>query len=264
MFFRRQIERCQDAPVDGDQVRCELDRDFFTGGQRELFFDLGKVPVFGHAVGPDTFVAFAEKIIDLGFPAGAADATEGIGDDAGRLDQSGFEQRKDRQDDAGRIAAGRRDEQGFFDMVPVKFGQAINGFFQEIRRGMIVGVKLLVDFGAFEPEIGAEVDDDANSVDERHGVFGGDAMGLGEEDGVGLFGQDFGVGLSEPERPGFGMAGELWEHLRQRLAGILARGHGDQFRVRMIQQQLHQDLAGITRRADDRHFFRFHFLKNNR
>src|SRR5476649_1720648 len=55
------------------------------------------------------------------------------------------------------------------------------------------------------------------------------------------------------------MAGEFWENLRQRLPGILARGHGDQFRVRMVQEQLHQDFAGISRRADDGDFLHFHF-----
>jgi hypothetical protein len=57
------------------------------------------------------------------------------------------------------------------------------------------------------------------------------------------------------------MAGEFWENLRQRLAGILARGDGNQFRVRMVQQQPDQFFAGITGRADDGDFFSFHFLK---
>ena len=58
------------------------------------------------------------------------------------------------------------------------------------------------------------------------------------------------------------MAGEFGKHLRQRLPGILARGHGDQFRVRMVQQQLHQFFAGITGRADNGDFLRFHFSKS--
>jgi len=32
----------------------------------------------------------------------------------------------------------------------------------------------------------------------------------------------------------------------------------------MVQEQLHQNFAGVTRRADDGHFFRFHFQKFNR
>ena len=55
------------------------------------------------------------------------------------------------------------------------------------------------------------------------------------------------------------MAGEFRENLRQSLPGILARGDGDQFRVRMVQEQLHQNFAGITRRADDGHFLSISF-----
>ena len=55
------------------------------------------------------------------------------------------------------------------------------------------------------------------------------------------------------------MVGEFGEHLRQRLPGILARGDGDQFRMRMIRQQLHQHFAGITGSTDDGDFFNFHF-----
>ena len=58
------------------------------------------------------------------------------------------------------------------------------------------------------------------------------------------------------------MAGEFGKHLRERLPGVLARGDGHQFRVRMVQQQLHQFFAGITGRADDGDFFRFHFQKS--
>jgi len=32
----------------------------------------------------------------------------------------------------------------------------------------------------------------------------------------------------------------------------------------MVQEQLHQNFAGVTRRADDGHFFRFHFQNFNR
>jgi hypothetical protein len=55
--------------------------------ERKLFLDLGQVPVLGHAVGPDAFVAFAEQIIHFRLAARAADAAQGIGDDAGRFDQ---------------------------------------------------------------------------------------------------------------------------------------------------------------------------------
>ena len=54
------------------------------------------------------------------------------------------------------------------------------------------------------------------------------------------------------------MAGELREDLRQRLPGVLARGDGDQFRVRMVQQQPDEFFAGVTGRADDGDFLHSH------
>ena len=57
------------------------------------------------------------------------------------------------------------------------------------------------------------------------------------------------------------MAGKFGKHLRERLTGIRARGDRDQFRMRMVQQQLHQNFAGITGRTDDGDFFRFHLQK---
>ena len=86
---------------------------FISGGERKLLFDFGQMPVLRHAVRADAFVAFAKKIINLGLAARAADTTQGISDDAGGLDESGFEQRNGRQQNARRITAGRRDEQRF-------------------------------------------------------------------------------------------------------------------------------------------------------
>ena len=114
-------------------------------------------------------------------------------------------------------------------------------------------------FRALEPEIGAQINDDAAGIEQRHGVFGGDAVRQREKHHVGLLRQQLGVRLGEAERLRFRMAGEFRENLRQRLPGVLARGHGHQFRVRMVQQQPDEFLAGVTGRADDGNFFRFHF-----
>ena len=47
------------------------------------------------------------------------------------------------------------------------------------------------------------------------------------------------------------MAGELREHLRDRLAGALARRHRDEFDMRMGEQEPDEFLAGVTRGTDD-------------
>ena len=54
-----------------------------AGGKRKFLFDFRKVPVLGHAVGPDAFVAFHKQIIQLRLAARAADAAQRIGNDAG-------------------------------------------------------------------------------------------------------------------------------------------------------------------------------------
>ena len=52
------------------------------------------------------------------------------------------------------------------------------------------------------------------------------------------------------------MVANFGKDLRERLAGVLARGDRRQFHVRMRQQQPHEFLAGITGRADNGDFDR--------
>ena len=56
----------------------------------------------------------------------------------------------------------------------------------------------------------------------------------------------------------FGWLANFGKHLRECLPGTLPRGDGDQFRVRMVEQQPHEFFAGVTGRADDGDFLRFH------
>ena len=51
---------------------------------------------------------------------------------------------------------------------------------------MVVRVKFLVNFRALEPEIRAQINDDAAGIEQRHGVFGGDAVRQREKNHVGL------------------------------------------------------------------------------
>ena len=122
---------------------------------------------------------------------------------------------------------------------------------------MVVGVKVLIHGRALDAEIGAQVNDLAAELEQRHGEFGGDTVRQGQEHDLRLFGQQFGFGFAEAERLGARMMGEFRKDLRQRLPGVLARGDGGQLGVRMRQQQPDQFLAGVTRRAHDGDFF-FH------
>jgi len=71
-------------------------------------------------------------------------------------------------------------------LFPINFGQAVNRLLQQLRRGVIVRVEFLVNLGALEPEVGAEVDDDAASLHQRHGKLGGHPMRQREEDDLSL------------------------------------------------------------------------------
>src|SRR6266853_2898867 len=87
-----------------------------AGSNGDFLLDFREVPVFGHAVWAHTLVALDKQVILLRLAAGATDAAERIGDDAGRFHQTGFEQWYGGQQDACRVATGRSDERGLLDL----------------------------------------------------------------------------------------------------------------------------------------------------
>ncbi len=95
-----------DASVHRYEMRDEAEADRFSGGEGEFLFDLGKVAVFRNAVGAQAFIALAEKVGGIGLFTGAADAAQGIGDDAPRSDEFFAQQGNQWQQDAGRVATG--------------------------------------------------------------------------------------------------------------------------------------------------------------
>jgi hypothetical protein len=234
-----------------------------SGGERKLFLDFRQMPVLRHAVRPDAFVAFAKQVIHLGLAARAAHAAQRIGDDAGRLDQLRHQQRNQRQQDAGRVTARGGDEHRFLDFIAVDFRQTINRLVQQIRRGMVVRVKFLVHLRAPEPEIGAEVNHDAAALSSGTANSAATPCGSARNTTSACFASSSAFGSVKRSVFGFRMAGKFGEHLRERLPGVLARGHGHQLHVRMVQQQPDEFLAGVTGRADDGDFLRIHFQKFN-
>jgi uncharacterized protein YggL (DUF469 family) len=79
-----------------------------------------------------------------------------------------------------------------------------------------------------------------------------------EKNNVRLSGELVSIRLNEFERLGFGVAGEFREHAGERLPRTLARGDGDQFRMRMVQQQFDKFFAGVTGRPNDGDFLHSH------
>lgn len=124
---------------------------------------------------------------------------------------------------------------------------------------MIVGVEIFIDGGAFQPEIGAQINHLATQLQERRGVFGGDAMRQREENNLRGLGQRIGFGFGEAQGFGQGMIGEFGENLGDGLPGVLARGDDGEFDLRMMQEDSDQFFPGIAGGADDGNF-RFHLL----
>src|SRR6266700_3443397 len=127
MFHGSQIKRGQDAAIDRNQMRRELNCHRLACGKGKLLLDFGKVAMFRDAVRPDAFVALDEEIIELRLAASAADASKGVGDNSGRLDQAGFQEWNNGQQNARGIAAWRGNERGIFDLGAIELGQTVNG-----------------------------------------------------------------------------------------------------------------------------------------
>ena len=87
----REVERGEDAAVDRDQVRSELDDHRRAGRERKLLLNLGKMPVLGHAVGAHALVALGEEIVHVRLAARATHAAEGIGNYSGWFHEVTFD-----------------------------------------------------------------------------------------------------------------------------------------------------------------------------
>src|SRR5688500_10150989 len=129
---------------------------------------------------------------------------------------------------------------------------------------MIVRVEFFVDGGIFEPKIGAEVDHLATLLDERQGKFSGDTVRQREKDHLRLPGQEIGIRFRKAQVFRLRIMAEPGKDLRETLPRVLARCDRGQFGVRMRQEQAHEFLAGITRRADNPNLYRtsIHCLNN--
>ena len=181
-------------------MRRELDGYRTAGRDRKLLLDFRKMPMLGDAVGPHAFVALDEQVIELGLAPRAAHAAERIGDDAVGLDQARLQQRNQRQQDAGGIASGGGHEHRFLDLRAIDLRQAVDRGFQQLRRRMVVRVELLVNSGALDAEIGAEIDDLAAGLQQGNGELRGDAVRQGQENDLRLLRQQFGVRFAEAQR----------------------------------------------------------------
>src|ERR1051325_1646477 len=116
---------------------------------------------------------------------------------------------------------------------------------------MIVAVELLIDSGALDPEIRAQINDLAAELEQRSGELRRDTVRQCQKNNLCRFSQQFGPGFAETQLARARNMREFRKDLRDRLAGVLAGSDGGEFSVRMGEQQPNQFFARITRGADD-------------
>lgn len=231
-----------DAGVDGHEVGDEGEWDGLASGEIEFLTDFAEMAMAGDAVGAEGAIDLTEEEGDAGVASGTACAAHaGDIDRLIEVDERGFEEGNEGQEDAGRVAAWAGDEARGLDLFGANFWKRVNCFGEEfgVRVGVIV--ELGVGFGRTEAEVGAEVDDAEALVEQRFGEGGGDAMREGEESdlGAGLF-DEFDIGFDEGEGVGWGDAAEAGELGAEEFAGEGAGGDGDEFDAGVAQDEAKQ------------------------
>ncbi len=141
-------------------MRGELN---LISGDVELLEQLAGVAVAENGVGREVVRRVHEVRLGGGRLACAADSGLGVADDAViEIDDAGLNERSQREDDRGRVAARVGHQPGFADFVAVKLGATIDGFGLKLRGVIRVCVLELVDLavgGVLETPCAAEIDD---------------------------------------------------------------------------------------------------------
>src|SRR5664279_236125 len=140
-------------------MRRELDRNLLLRDLGKFLLELGKMPMFRHAIRTHALVALGKEIIGLDLAARAGDAAQTRDQDTAKIDRLFSHQREKRQQNAGRVTAGRRDQLRAANFVTINFRQSVDRSPQQFRRGMIGAVKFLIYMSVAESKVGAQVND---------------------------------------------------------------------------------------------------------
>ena len=153
------IDRREDAPVDGEQMRHEGDFDVLAAELGERLLDLGGVAVRCDLVGMEALVELGEMTALRGLSSGARHAALAVADDALCGNQSLCNRGSDRKRRAGGVAAGVRNQLLALDVLSEKLGQTVDALLVQrfIKEGAAVPFGVLVL--ALEAEVRAEVDE---------------------------------------------------------------------------------------------------------
>src|ERR1019366_4746587 len=235
-------------------MRRELDRDLLVRNLGKFLFDLGKMPMFRHAVRTDALVALGKEIISLDLAARAGHAAQTRDHDTAKIDRLLSHEREKRQQNACRVTARRRDQLRAANLVPINFRQSVDRSPEQFRCGMIGAVKFLIYMSVAEPKVGAQINDARAKIDKWFGDSSGDAVRQCEKNDVGLAGERLRINVDKLQRLRFFVMGESRKNLRDRFPGKLPRRYGDKIDIGMSEQQAHQFFPGIAGCADHRGF----------
>ena len=178
---------------------------------------------------------------------GARHPARGVDDDAGRLDETGPHQRRERERGRGHVAARRGDHARGEDLRPEQLGEPVGEVAQPLGAGVGLAVPGRVQVGVLQPEVGGQVHDPAHPTVELGDQLLALAVGQGQEHEVepvdrhrvpGLEGLVAVVGREVRVELGDGRTG---------LRG--ARGHGH-VELRVGRGEPQQLRAGVPRRPD--------------
>ena len=177
-------------------------------------------------------------------PAGAGGPARRVHDDPGRLDHALADERLEGDRGRGHVAAGSRDEPAPASSGSEQLGKAVDEPAEQLRGAVLEPVPERVERRVAEPEVGAEVDDEAGVVDEsRHDVLRL-ARREGDEDDV----ETVEAGRVERGEGEVAVGGrQVRVERRDRRSGrAVALGHRDlENRVaRQEPQQLRPEIAG--------------------
>ena len=164
--------------------------------------------------------------------------------DVGLGEQAAFGERRQGEQARGRVAAGRGDQLRLAQLVPVELGEPVDGALEQLG-GAVLAVPALVGGQVAQAEVGGEVDDeDAEAAQRGDGRRGG-AVRVGDDRRVDVL-ERVEVELGQLDRHAVARV-ELFEPL----AGVAARGGGDQLQLRVAPDELGGERAGEAGGAGD-------------
>ena len=209
--------------------------------------------MLGQSVSAQAFIALAKEKGRLRLAPRPTHAAGTGHSDIGDIDQAGFDQRNERQQDRSGIAAGRTDKLGRAYGLAVQLGQTVNGLGEQLWRGMLLAIKFPVNPGVAQTEIRTQVDNPLACLPKRHGILRRQTMREGEKEKLRPAAKKrVDCGFREEQFRKIPNSGKAGQHAAGRLARMLARGHGSDGHRRMPRKNRAKLLTRISIGTDDR------------